>query len=400
MAHVRRGLFFLGMSLAIPGLALWQVSMAQPPSRAAPAHEQPHLPGAAAADPYDWDLPPWAKPPPEPATNPTTKAKVELGRRLFYDGRLAADSMRSCASCHQQERSFSDASPFSWGVTGELTARNTMALANVGYAPSLTWTNPYLNSLELQARTPMFGLHPVEMGMEGRQDLLVADLSSEPIYRDLFPRAFPEAGGRINLNSITAALGTFERTLVSARSPYDAYRFGGDADAITESAKRGEALFQGERLKCHACHSGPRLNGDVTVNGAPVLNFQNNGLYNVDGRGGYPAGNPGMAALTARQEDTGRFKVPSLKNIAVTGPYMHDGSLPTLEAVLDHYAAGGRLIPSGERNAGDGRANPHKSPLIAGFKLSAQEREDVLAFLNSLTDERFLTDPRFSDPWK
>lgn len=400
MVHLSRALMLIGLLLTALVLALWQVSSAQPPTGAAGAREQPKLSDPAAVDPYDWDLPPWVKPPPEPANNPTTKAKVELGRRLFYDGRLAADSMRSCASCHQQERSFSDASPFSWGVTGELTARNTMALANVGYAPSLTWANPYLDSLELQARTPLFGTHPVEMGMEGRHDLLVATLSTDPVYHDLFPKSFPEDGSRITVKSITAALGAFERTLVSARSPYDEYRFGGFADAISESAKRGEALFLGPRLKCHSCHGGPRFNGDVSAEGEPVLNFRNNGLYNVDGRGGYPADNLGMAALTARQEDTGRFKVPSLRNIAVTAPYMHDGSLPTLAAVLDHYAAGGRLIPPGESNAGDGRKSPLKSPLITGFTLTAQERDDVLTFLHSLTDDHFLNDGRFADPWK
>ncbi|MDP3492939.1 MAG: cytochrome c peroxidase, partial [Hyphomonadaceae bacterium] len=144
MTHVRRSVAPIGLLLVVPLLALWPVSSAQPPTGNAEAREQPTLSGSTADDPYDWDLPPWVKPPPEPASNPTTKAKVELGRYLFYDGRLAADSMRSCASCHQQERGFSDASPFSWGVTGQLTARNTMALANVGYAPSLTWINPYL----------------------------------------------------------------------------------------------------------------------------------------------------------------------------------------------------------------------------------------------------------------
>lgn len=400
MIYVRTILLPLRLLLALPLLALWQGSSAQPPANGPEARDYRQLSEAATDDAYDWDLPPWMKPPPEPATNPTTKAKVELGRRLFYDGRLAADSMRSCASCHQQARSFSDAAPFSWGVTGELTARNTMALANVGYAPSLTWANPYLDSLELQARTPMFGRHPVEMGMDGKQDMLFAVLSAEPVYRDLFTKAFPDEAGRITLKSITAALGAFERTLVSVRSPYDEYRFGGHADAISDSVKRGEALFFGARLKCHACHGGPRFNGDISAEGAPVLNLQNNGLYNIDGRGGYPADNIGMAALTARQEDTGRFKVPSLRNITVTAPYMHDGSLSTLAAVLDHYAAGGRLIPPGEGNAGDGRVSPLKSPLITGFKLSAQEREDVLAFLNSLTDEHFLNDPRLSDPWK
>lgn len=386
MVHVRRSLLPLGLVLAFAVSAMWPGSSAQPVANGTEA--------------YDWNLPPWIKPPPDPAGNPTTKAKVELGRRLFYDGQLSADSMRSCASCHQQARSFSDAAPFSWGVTGELTARNTMALANVGYAPSLTWANPYLNSLELQARTPMFGRHPIEMGMDGRQDELVANLAGDPVYRDLFAKSFPDDAGRITLTSITSAIGAFERTLVSARSPYDDYRFGGRADAISESAKRGEALFMGARLKCSACHGGPRFNGDVDESGAPVTNFQNNGLYNVDGRGGYPDGNIGMASLSARQEDMGRFKVPSLRNIEVTAPYMHDGSLPTLSAVLDHYAAGGRTIPPGERYAGDGRESPQKSKLITGFELSAEERADVIAFLMSLTDETFLTDPKFSDPWK
>jgi cytochrome c peroxidase len=383
--------------LAASVLTVWQVSSAQPPTDAT---AQAQHATTTPFEPYAWDLPSWVEPPAEPAVNPTTAAKVELGRRLFYDGRLSADSMRSCASCHQQARSFSDASPFSWGVTGELTARNTMQLANVGYSSSLTWTNPYLTSLELQARTPMLGNHPVEMGMAGREDQLFADLSADPIYRDLFPKAFPQDGGRIDLTSITQALAAFERTLVSARSPYDAYRFGGDANAIADSAKRGEALFFGARLKCHSCHGGPWFNAAEPETGAASDNFQNNGLYNTDGRGAYPSTNTGLAALTARPEDMGRFRIPSLRNIAVTGPYMHDGSLPDLAAVLDHYAAGGRVIASGERNAGDGRASPLKSPLIAGFELSAEERADVLAFLGSLTDERFLQDARFGNPWK
>lgn len=354
---------------------------------------------ATGAPAYQWKLPPWIQPPPEPAANPTTAPKVELGRRLFYDGRLAADSLRSCASCHQQERGFSDGAPFSWGVTGELTARNTMALANVGYAPSLTWSNPMMIDLSIQARSPLFGQHPVEMGMAGKEEALIAAVSDVPVYRELFSKAFPEDGGKVTVNRITAALAAFERTLVSATSPYDAYRFGGDPDAISESAKRGEALFFGDRLKCHACHGGPRFSGDASDNGAPRVNFENNGLYNIDGIGAYPASNVGAIANTARPEDMGRFKVPSLRNIAVTAPYMHDGSIKTLDAVVDHYAAGGRLIEGGAANAGDGRASPLKSPLVSGFALSAEERKDLIAFLNALTDEAFLKDPRFSNPW-
>lgn len=382
-----------GLSAAIPALAILAGGLLLQPSTA-------EAPPAPASDAYVWDLPPWASPPPDPPDNPTTTAKVALGRRLFYDGKLAADGMRSCASCHQQDRGFSDASPFSWGVTGQLTARNTMPLANVGYFPSLTWTNPGMRSLELQARSPMLGTRPVEMGMSGREDQLLEDLSANPLYNSLFRDAFPNANGAITLDLVTAALAAFERTLVSMNAPYDQYRFGGVADAISDSAKRGEALFFSDRTKCSACHGGPRFNGDVDAAGAPVQNFQNNGLHNVDGKGAYPAANRGLIDLTARPEDMGKFRVPSLRNIALTAPYMHDGSLPDLDAVLDHYAAGGRFIRDGETNAGDGRQSPIKSPLITGFDLSQHERDDLIEFLHSLTDATFITNPELSDPWK
>jgi len=308
--------------------------------------------------------------------------------------------MRSCASCHQQERSFSDAAPFSWGVTGELTARSTMPLANVGYFPTLTWANPNMRSLEIQARSPMLGTHPVEMGMSGREEMLLQNLEADEFYSVMFASAFSGLDRKITLDKVTAALAAFERTLVSAESPYDLYRYGGDADAISDQAKRGEALFFGDRLKCHTCHSGPRFNGDVDSDGRPVENFHNNGLYNLDGQGAYPASNRGKINFTARSDDMGRFRVPSLRNVAVTAPYMHDGSVPDLGLVLDHYAAGGRRIERGETNAGDGRTSPNKSPLVSGFSLSTGEREDVLAFLQSLTDQNFLTNPQFADPWK
>lgn len=385
--RLHSGVSAITFTLVLLAGGLLQVSAAQPPSE-------------SSTGAYIWKLPPWASPPVAPPGNPTTATKVELGRRLFYDGRLAADGMRSCSSCHQQERSFSDAAPFSWGVTGQLTARNTMALANVGYFPTLTWVNPNMRTLELQARSPMLGTHPVEMGMSGREGMLLQDLRTDPLYSELFPKAFPASDGEITLNMVTAALAAFERTLVSAESPYDRYRYGNVPDAISESAKRGEALFLGDRLKCHACHGGPRFNGDIDTDGKPAPNFQNNGLYNVDGKGAYPPANRGLIDLTARPEDMGRFRVPSLRNVAVTAPYMHDGSMRDLDAVLDHYAAGGRLTPTGETNAGDGRRSPLKSPFVDGFSLSRQERDDLIAFLGSLTDETFLANPDFSDPWK
>jgi len=396
-------------SRALSAIAIAATLLAGGPSIAqvAPGGGQP---AGASAEPgsnfvpsaYDWRLPAWAPAPLEPKSNPTTQEKVELGRRLFYDGRLAADSMRSCASCHTQERAFSDISPVSWGVTGQQTARNTMALSNVGYAPVLTWANPQVRTLEVQALTPMFGQHPIEMGMMGLEDELLTRLRTEPSYPALFAKAFPEAGGALSLDLITKAIAAFERTLISVRSPYDRFRQEGERSAISAAAIRGEALFFGPRLNCGACHGGLHLGGGdrSSRNPAGEPAFHNTGLYNLDGNGAYPPQNIGSAANTGRPEDVGRFKTPSLRNIAVTAPYMHDGSIATLDGVIDHYAAGGRTITVGAMNAGAGRDSPLKSPLVAGFTLTLQERTDLIAFLQSLTDDRFLTDPRHSNPWK
>ena len=349
---------------------------------------------------YDFGLPSWAPRPLEPVTNPTTAAKVELGRHLFYDTRLSRDGSMSCASCHEQERAFTDGKPVSKGVTGQETARNAMTLANVGYFPVLTWTNPLLRHLEQQALVPLIGREPVELGLAGMDEELVRRLSAEPIYQRLFAEAFPEAKGEISLASVVRALAAFQRSIVSFGSPYDRYRYGGDVDAISDAAIRGEALFFSERLECHHCHNG--LNMADTVlherNRMGEIAFHNTGLYNLDGKGAYPADNIGIAELTGRPEDMGRFRAPTLRNVAVTAPYMHDGSIATLDGVIDHYAAGGRTIASGPY-AGVGRTNPLKSSFVPGFTLTADERADLIAFLESLTDEKFLRDPRYANPW-
>lgn len=351
---------------------------------------------------YDFGLPSWAPPPLEPRDNPTTPDKVELGRRLFYDGRLARDGIRSCSVCHAQERAFSETWPFSWGVTGQRTARETMPLTNVGYMASLTWIDPAMERLEDQAHAPLFGTRPVEMGMAGLESFIVETLSADPIYRELFPKAFPETGGEITISAVTKALAAFQRTLVSFGSPYDQYRYEGGAGAISEAARRGEALFFGPRLQCGACHGGLHFTDSSRSATEPEgkSRYHNTGLYNVDGEGGYPAANIGVAQLTGDPADMGRFRTPTLRNVAVTAPYMHDGSIPTLEAVLAHYAAGGRTLVSGQANAGSGRDSPRKSPLLTGFELSEQEKADLIAFLQSLTDPGFLTNPRLGDPWK
>jgi cytochrome c peroxidase len=355
---------------------------------------------AMVASHYDWKLPDWTPRPLEPEANPTTEAKVELGRRLFYDVRLSGDGTKSCGSCHHQDKAFTDGLATSPGITGAHTPRNAMSLANVAYAPVLTWANPQLRTLERQALVPLLGQDPVELGFAGRDREILARLEAEPIYAPLFLKAFPEARGEISLATIVRAISAFQRTLLSANAPYDRYRYGGEVNAISDTAIRGEALFFSERFECHHCHNGFNLNDTVLHERNPTgeIAFHNTGLYNIDGKGAYPMPNIGLMEITGRPEDMGRFKAPSLRNVAVTGPYMHDGSIETLEGVLDHYSEGGRTIVAGP-NAGAGRDNPLKSSFVPGIDMTAEERRDLIAFLESLTDPDFLTNPDLSDPW-
>jgi cytochrome c peroxidase len=350
-------------------------------------------------DTWTWDLPPGFPAPRVPADNPMSAVKVALGRHLFYDVRLSGNRSFSCASCHRQDRAFADALPLAVGSTGERHPRGSMSLANVAYAPVLTWANPNLRSLEQQALIPMFGEHPVELGLSGREDELLRRLRDEPRYRTLFGAAFPGDSAPISLRNITRALGAFQRTLVSGSSPVDRAQHGGRP--LSPAARRGERLFFSERLECFHCHGGFTFSGSVDHDGRAFteVEFHNTGLYNIGPEGRYPAENPGLREFTQRESDDGKFKAPTLRNVAVTAPYMHDGSIATLDGVIDHYAAGGRRIASGPQ-AGDGSDNPNRSEFINGFTLTPAERRDLLAYLRSLTDSAFLADPRLADPWR
>ncbi len=335
-----------------------------------------------------------------PADNPLSTEKWALGRFLFYDLRLSGNQTQSCASCHQQARAFTDGLPQAMGSTGERHPRSAMSLANVAYATALGWANPLLDSLEKQALVPMFNERPVELGLAGKEEELFARLEADPRYERLFAEAFPQDPRPVNLGNIVRAIATFQRSLLSGDSPYDRYIQGVDDQAISESAFFGGRLFFSERLECFHCHGGFNFTASVTHEGNPFdeTSFQNNGLYNIDGRGAYPPDNTGLFEITRLPEDMGRFKAPTLRNLSFTAPYMHDGSIATLEEVISHYAAGGRTLHTGPY-AGDGSKNPYKSNFVRGFELTDQEREDLLAFLRSLDDEAFVRNPLFSDPF-
>lgn len=359
------------------------------------------LVGSAGAT-FRWEIPDWIPPPAEPADNRITPAKVELGRYLFYDKRLSADQTMACATCHEQARAFTDGKRTAVGITHEASKRNTMSLTNVAYYPSFTWGNPRIESLEAQALIPLFGERPVEMGMAGQEALLSKRLRTEPLYQKLFAEAFPEKtraspADLYSLSTLTDAVASFQRTLLSFNSPYDRYKYGDDKSAISPAAQRGEALFRRGKMGCYRCHGSLYFTDNVKHArlDVPEQRFHNTGLYNEDGRGAYPPGHAGLAEFTGRDDDTGKFRTPSLRNVALTAPYMHDGSIATLEDVIrTHYARKGRAVHAGKP------ANPLRSRLIDGFQISDREVRDLVEFLKSLTDDSFVKNPKFSDPWQ
>lgn len=354
----------------------------------------------ALAGDYDWNLPAGFPLPIVPSHNPMTEEKFQLGRYLFYDARLSGNGTQACSTCHLQELAFTDGLTVAVGSTGELHPRNSQSLVNVAYNPTYTWGNPTLTHIERQVLIPMFGEFPIELGMTGSEDEILNRFREDERYQQLFAEAFPDDEDPFTIGNIQYALSTFVRGLISANSPYDQYVFAGDKSALSESAIRGMDLFFGERFECHHCHGGFNFS-DSTVHAASVFietPFHNTGLYNIDGEGGFPSNNRGVFEITGEPSDMGRFRAQSLRNIALTGPYMHDGSIETLEEVIQFYADGGRIIEDGEY-AGDGRINPYKSGFVPGFDITDQEVDDLVKFLESLTDESLLTNPRFSDPF-
>jgi cytochrome c peroxidase len=328
-----------------------------------------------------------------------SRAKVELGRFLFYDLRLSGNGRQSCASCHRQDTAFTDGRARAVGSTGQAHPRSAQSLANVVYNATLTWANPSLVTLEKQMEVPLFGERPVEMGItDANKGRVLARLRSDPRYRTRFAVAFRGGGDPISLANVVKAIASFQRTLISGDSRYDRNLAG--TARLTAAEKRGKDLFFGERAECSHCHTSFNLNDQTNYTGKRVVDtpFHNTGLYNVGGTGAFPAPNRGVFELTARPADMGRFRAPTLRNVAVTAPYMHDGSIPTLRAVVRFYATGGRNVTSGP-DAGDGRLNPFKSTLIDDIDLSPREQADLVAFLHTLTDRGFLTDPALSNPF-
>ncbi len=334
-----------------------------------------------------------------PLNNPLTSEKVRLGRHLFYDKALSFNRKIACADCHQQNKAFTDGRRVSIGATGQTTRRNAMSLTNVAYNGVFTWADPSVGTLEQQALIPLTGTHPIEMGVAGNETTILARFRSQILYQSLFREAFPSVDSPVSLDRIVMALASFQRTLISQQSDYDRFMTG-DKSALSALARRGMNLFFSSETNCFRCHGGNNFRftlGHRRDETDQSVAFHNTGLYNVDGMGAYPETDRGLFEVSGRPQDMGKFKAPTLRNIALTAPYMHDGSIGTLQEVLAHYARGGRLVSSGT-NAGDGRLNPYKSELVSGFDFSREDESALLAFLHSLTDQRFISNPELGAP--
>jgi cytochrome c peroxidase len=295
-----------------------------------------------------------------PEDNEPTPERIALGRRLFYDERLSRTQDIACASCHLQEHAFADPNRVSVGVDGKVGTRNASALVNLAWNKTFFWHGG-VNSLEVQAVGPI--KNPLEMDMTLTE--VAQRLMAQPELVKRFEDAYDEEPSE---STITRALAAFGRSLVSGNSAYDRY-VAGDETALSAAALRGEALFNGESGECFHCHSG----FNFTSNG-----FRNNGIAADDT-------DLGRREITLKESDSGKFKIPTLRNVAMSAPYMHDGSLATLDDVIAAYVQGGR-----------GHSNT--DPTIQPLELSPDEQRDLRAFLEALTDQEFLENPAFADP--
>jgi cytochrome c peroxidase len=323
-----------------------------------------------------------------PPDNPLTQESVELGRRLFYDPRLSGTNTVSCSTCHLQHLAFTDGKRTAMGVSGEPLDFNSMSLVNLLWGPPRFFWDGRAASLEEQAQIPI--QHPDEMAQD--LDELTEELGEDDTYRELFDLAY----GEISSTTIAAALASFQRTLVSANSRYDQFLRG--EITLSDQEEMGRKLFMAHPdakasqrgANCIDCHSQFLTSGFSTG----FDGFMNNGL---DSEENLPAG---LQEVTGRPEHRGLFKVPTLRNIALTAPYMHDGRFDTLEQVLIHYDEGIQMSSTLSPLIMEADNLLENSENRISLNLTAEEKESIIAFLHTLTDWEFVESEQFADPFE
>ena len=323
-----------------------------------------------------------------PADNPLTQEAVQLGRRLFYDERLSGDNTVSCSTCHLQRLAFTDGRARSVGVSGKMLEFNSMSLANLMWGSQHFFWNGRADSLEEQALIPI--QHPDEMAQN--LDELVDELEADEVYPGLFRSAY----GKVSAENIARALASFERTLISADSKYDRYLRG--ELRLDGEEELGRKLFMAHPDakvsqrggNCIDCHSQFLTSGF----NAKFDGFSNNGLDTE------AMLKPGLQAVTGQAADRGKFKVPTLRNIALTAPYMHDGRFSTLEQVLNHYNEGIRISDTLSPLIMEADNQPQDAVTTSvSLNLNEEEQRAIIAFLHTLTDQNFIAEEKFSNPF-
>lgn len=332
-------------------------------------------------------------------SNPYSAAGASLGRYLFYDRRMSVNQTKSCASCHAQEFSFTDGYRRSIGALGDNVQHNARALVNIIFNKYLTAADSSLHYPEQQIDNPMFHRQPPELGWAGNEREIMARLRKDSLYHAQMPLLFPGNNDPFTIENIQLCISSFIKTIVSFNSPYDRYHYLKDSTALSPAQLNGMRLFFSPQLRCNSCHGGINFSEPSVRSGSgQIFYYQNTGLYNINNTGNYPEGDQGLYEFTKQAADKGRFLVPTLRNLAFTAPYLHDGSAASLGEVIDMYERGGRLISTGI-NQGDGSRQPNKNPVIKGFAITAQEKKDLISFLLALSDSSFCNNPRFANPF-
>lgn len=332
---------------------------------------------------------------PAPAEN-AQQQLVNTGRHLFYDRRLSVNNTRACGSCHAQEFSFTDSYVRSIGALGDLHQRNARPLINLTLNKYFTSADSSITTLEQQINNPMFNTHPVEMGIKENETAILQKIKADTLYRRLFAAAFPGQTNAVTIENIKKALVAFEQNITALNAPYDKF-IAGNKTALTAQQQQGMALFFSDSLQCGSCHGGKNFSEPVVkeTNGR-IAYYHNTGLYSFGNN--YPPADQGLFEKTGNENDKGKFRVPTLRNLQFTAPYYHDGTGLSLEDVVKAYERGGRLLT--EKNySSDGKTNARKSPLIRGFAITLQQRQALISFLYALTDSTVLTNPAYANPF-
>jgi cytochrome c peroxidase len=331
------------------------------------------------------------------AANKFSTAKAALGRYFFYDRRLSVNQSKSCSSCHDPVFSFTDGYRRSIGAWGDNVQHNAPPLVNLIYNQYLTAADSSLHFPEEQIHNPMFHTAPAELGWTGNETLILARIKKDNFYSQQLPRLFED--NAFTVQNVQACISSFVKTIISFDSPYDRYTFYKDSMAMSAAQLRGMKLFFSDQLHCGACHGGINFSQPVlTDSKGKRAYYQNTGLYNINNGGDYPTNDRGLVEYSHEPADIGKYRVPTLRNLAFTAPYLHDGSAASLNDVVEIYENGGRNITTG-LNSGDGRRHPNKNPLVQGFVLNKEQKKDLLSFLLSLSDSSVCHRQAYSNPF-